>query len=273
MNREMKLSELHVDFYVRKVIAHAEVEKRIVDGIAAVVHGTILPPILVTPDGEVIDGRIRFEIHKRVNPGVPLDEVLVPVELVVGKTRTELIQIALLANAGGPMPATREDLGVAVGQLLELNMSREDIETALSTAFSRKLIRERVDWAISNAAMIEMRKARTLVSRKNYTVADAAAEVGVAVEDLQDSIDRREKKHDSIHKIEKDMGSINRSHSKLLRNMLDRILVAYEAESIDYTDVVKLTRQAEGYAKAIPKQVGTFVERFNHEQLSATSRK
>jgi len=100
------------DFYVRQ---HTN-DDHVIHLAGLIRDGVKLPPILVTREDVVIDGRHRLHAHRLC------DKAGIEVEYVDDTDKGSIIAHALRANVGGSLPPTNADIIYAITQMIETGM-------------------------------------------------------------------------------------------------------------------------------------------------------
>lgn len=176
------LKQLREAFYVRQSLD----EERIEYFVSLFRAKAELPPIEITHDFAIIDGRHRYAAAKH------LGLKSIKATVVREKDPIKLISRAFNANVGGPLQPTREDLMLAIGQMIKEKATRERILTGFNmpkemVAAVYHSVRLRLDQEKLQRAVDE-------VSRGKVNATQAAKKHGVKLPNLQAAIRGRKKK-------------------------------------------------------------------------------
>lgn len=181
-----KIADLKTTMFVRSALNqdHVLFLAELIEG------GTVLPPIQITEDGRIIDGRHRKEAYEL------LDRTEVKVEVVGETDETKLITMAFKANVGGSLPPTIEDVNHTIQVLLEKRVPQCQIAKLLRLppSMSDKLV-SRVKTRITRT---KKQDAVDAVTERGLTISAAAKQFGVPFEDVRNELRRRKKKDTSV---------------------------------------------------------------------------
>jgi hypothetical protein len=140
---QVKISELKDRFGIRSIINH-EHELYLWSLIEG---GVPLPPIKITKDYYIIDGRHRIEAYKDANIEI------IEAEVINEDSTIEIVKLALSSNIGGPLPPTKNDICRTMILLVEKKYSRKRIFDEFSKILPKSLIRTSYHsavWKINN---------------------------------------------------------------------------------------------------------------------------
>ncbi len=144
-----------------------------------------LPPIEVTKDHELVDGRHRIEAYK-LNNRTEIECVLVE-----ETDRLKLVALAFTANVGGSKPPTQEDIKFTIRTLLRDGVSRRKIIEMMP--FPKEVTRRYVDDVQSAEAKQRMNQAVDAVVEGEMTVKDAAEKLAVDPIKLKETLKGKKK--------------------------------------------------------------------------------
>lgn len=231
----VRLSDLKVTFNVRKELD----EDRVVQFAMLMEAGTDFPPILVTPDNEIIDGRTRFEAYKLLSKPPEMVKVIIDRE----EDRVSVIATAVTANLGGSKPPTQADLRFAVEQMILSGASRKRITESLESVYlPAKVLRKLHDDAVSTIRKRSIDRALNDVASGVISLVDAAATHNIPVEDLKEAIHGKKKKVKSsdLRSVKGKLSVIYKSYGHTVSCKIRNILEVWEAgqQSDGYVDEV-----------------------------------
>ena len=193
-------------------------------------HGVTLPPILITTDNKVIDGRHRIEACNLLGR----TEILV--EIITVSSDAELISLAYKANSGGALPPKKEDTEHTVMLLLEKRQTHQAIAELLGLPPS--LTRGYIKIVKSKVVKRLVVLAKEAIASKNYTVAKAAEEFGLEYETLKNSISgNRGPRNKELAKIKQELAIAATSHSKKNARWFMNLEEAFEDGLVTRKDV------------------------------------
>jgi hypothetical protein len=181
---DVSIDELQETFDVRKKLD----ENRIMHfGMLYEAKGEI-PPIWITSNMEVVDGRHRIAGAKLA--GVKT----VPCIIIEGKDRAELIVEALKANMGGALPPTKDDFIVSFTQMIEAGMSRTRIIELMADKLPRSVTRKIVHDVQAMVYKRAVQRAFDAVAQGHMNVVEAAAHFNVEEKGLRTALGGRKKR-------------------------------------------------------------------------------
>ncbi len=195
------LSELSEDFYVRQ---HLDEDHAIY--LAGLIEdGVELPPITITANYQVIDGRHRITAHDLIG------RKEIKAEIVETTDKVELIATAYRYNTGGALPPSKDDTEHTIRLLLEKKVSKKKIRDLLELPST--LGKKWVDNVQSKMNRQKTMNAMDAISEGGLNVRQASEKYGVPIEKLKESISGRKKKQKSngIIDMKRDLTSRYRS--------------------------------------------------------------
>lgn len=189
-------------------------------------EGKPVPPIELTPDYQVVDGRNRIagaDLAKmKTIPAIILDTPL---------TKTDIIWQAVEANKEGPEPFKPVDMEVIIRQLLQEGVGRTQIEhkLALHSSFPGSLVRRFVANVRLKLNAELVVKAKNAVLNDGMTVPIAAKKYGIEDSKLREALGDKRKKAPNIVQLE---GNLSRSfHAfgvSIERGIMSKVKDLYE---------------------------------------------
>ncbi len=210
------IKDLVVNLFVRRALDqdHAIYLAELIEG------GITLPPIEVTADLAVVDGRHRIEAYE-LNGIKEIDVIYVDLE-----NETDLIAAGYRANLGGPLPPSREDTEHTIMLLLDRGATKKSIGEllALPAGMARKYIAE----VQSKTARAKLLKAAAAVTDGGLTVAKSAEQYGVDLEKLKQTLSgTRRKQKTGIGDLRRIISMRHRSTSTkdsvMVRSLMDKL--------------------------------------------------
>lgn len=147
--------------------------------------GQELPPIKITKDYSIIDGR-----HRRVayeHAGIPI----IKAEVIDSDSTIEIIKQCLEANMGGALPPTKTDLYRTMMILINRKYSKERIINEFKSILPMGLIRvahHQAQWQINNQKVNE---AIDLIRTSDLTIKKAAEIIGISESSIKEKLDRK----------------------------------------------------------------------------------
>ncbi len=176
------ISKLKDRFYVRE--GHKQSH---VDFLAALYRsGTALPPIEVTPDFAVIDGRHRvlaLKLLKRRHVEV----------IIINETNNfKLVARAIKANIGGSLPPTPDDIFFAIEHLVKNGATKNEVFATipLDASFVAPLYKG----VMLQHEQKKLQRAVEAVADGNTTIVQAAKKFGLNAKNIQAAVRGRAKK-------------------------------------------------------------------------------
>lgn len=176
-----------------------------------------LPPIQITKDFEVIDGRHRIEAHDLAG------KTEIRAEIIEVKDRIDHIVRAYTANVGGAKPPTKEDHELTIRMLLEQKVSRKKIREILPLPATLSM--QFVDNVQSRINRQKLRDAMNAISEDGLTLDEAAEKFGVDVKKLKEAISGRKGKEepnfieDTKRQLSNNFRSFNQKNAALLKQL------------------------------------------------------
>lgn len=183
--------------------------------------GKELPPLKITEDYEVLDGRHRLEAAKLAG----MKEI--SCEFIGKMKKQEMIIYAFAQNVGGALPPTREDINFTIEGLLEKGMGPSAIIKSFDF-WPSEVVRKYVKQAQDNISSRRMRAAVKAVSEGNMRVSDAAHQFSIDPEKLKDAIagKKKNKQDVGVNALKGQITSQFRGHVQMTSKRFERLLIA-----------------------------------------------
>lgn len=222
----------------------------------AMEHGERLPPIQVTREFVVIDGRHRIEAHL-LNSCKAIE-----CEIIDVTDETELIRLAYRANAKSSLPPTQDDTEHTVALLLERKVTMKRIGELL--ALPASLARTLVKHVESKIMRKKVAKAIALVANGKYTTEQAAAEVGVPLGAVQDAMTppKNRKRHSDAGEIQRSITRLGRSTARKYSALLQELLKKVEDGDITVKAAAQIFQHVERLHRANSRSTAGWKARF-----------
>jgi transposase-like protein len=213
------IAELREDFYVRQLLNenHAIMLGCLLE------DGVELPPILITPDYQVIDGRHRISAHDMIG------RTEIRAQIIDDTNKVNLIAMAYNANTGGALPPTKEDTEHTIRLLLGQNVSEKKIKEMLEVPNS--LSRKWIDNVKSKINRKKLMTALDAISEGGLTAKQAADKYGIPPNKLKEALSGRRKKkyeEDAVSAMKKELSKRFSSFNQQTAHMLGKLLKLVE---------------------------------------------
>lgn len=218
-------------------------------------NGVQLPPINVSDEMVVVDGRHRIEAHE-LNK---LTEVMA--QVVTFESETELISEAYKANTGGSKPPTPADTEHTVALLLERGetMKRIGELLALPTGMARRYANE----VKSRMNRAKLQAAARAVTDGGLTVAKSAEQYEVDAEKLKEILSGHRRKHkQGIQELQRTLTSTHKSLSLRNASAVKKILEKYEDGDVTEKQVRDVFKHIEDLQKNAARSMADWKKRF-----------
>lgn len=212
---EVKISELVNGFYVREKFD----DKHLAFLLSLHEGGIKLPPIEITKDKVVVEGRYRIELHKLLDK-----EYIEAIIVKDGKSEAELVSYALGRNIGGSLPPTKDDIIHTMRHLIEKGISKDEIMTAMSKSIPASMARVLLSRAGADIANAKGLRGARLVRDEGLSIEEAAKRVGLkTIKPIRDAmnIGKTDKlpKFNSI--VSAKFSYLNKGNSRLITGLLN----------------------------------------------------
>jgi ParB-like chromosome segregation protein Spo0J len=214
-NSRVKISELKTNLFVRSQLDtdHAMYLAELIE------NGVTLPPIKVSEELMVVDGRHRIEAHELAK------HKEIEVAIWHYDNDEELISDAYRANTGGPKPPTPQDTEHTIMLLLDRKESMKRIAELLGlpAGLTRKYATE----VKSRMTRAKLQRAASAVTDGGLTVAKAAEQHEVDPDKLKEVLSGHRRKHKNgvqdLHRaFTKNYKSIGQKNAAAVRSLLEK---------------------------------------------------
>jgi hypothetical protein len=218
---EIPIDSIQATFFVRKALD----EDRVVQLSLLIEGGTALPPIRVTDDRQLIDGRHRVEAY-RLSGWTTIPAIIEP-----RRDKGELIADAFASNCGGSVPPTRADILFTIQQLLQQGWGRGRIIKALP--FPKSVSERYIDDTQSKIRQSQINQAIIDIRDRGFTLAQAAANRGLTEEAIKAKMNAKGKRIAGSEEYKGNMSTRFRSLSRTNAALFQKLLTAYEDGEIN----------------------------------------
>lgn len=177
---DVEISKLKDEFDIRCILN----DDHIIYLAELIKAGQSLPPIKITKDFKIVDGRHRKRAYE-------LAEILVVKAVVSDSNGTiDIVKEALSSNMGGALPPLKQDLLRTMTILINKGYSRQRIFKEFESILPLSLLRSshhHASWAINRQ---KVNNAIDLI-RNGLTIAKACELTGASLQAVKDKLDRR----------------------------------------------------------------------------------
>lgn len=221
----MKIADIIISHYVRKELD----EDRVIFFAELYEAGSDVPPIKVTMDNKLEDGRHRLAALEF------LERTDAVCEIVDTVSDVELIKAAYAANLGGSKPPTRQDTEHVAQMLLREGVTPAKVIDFFSQHYPKSVARTYVDQARFGITREKIRKAKEAVLSGDKTMNKAAEEFGVDIETLKAEVTgtkKKNKKNTEVREFKSVLTTLFRSSSKRWAAQLTKLRIMYENEEV-----------------------------------------
>ena len=228
--------------------------------------GVTLDPIKINSNNVIIDGRHRIEAYLLCGKKV-IDAYMVDIT-----DEVEMIAEAFKANTGGAMPPTQADIEHTVELLLEKNGTIKSIAECLSLPNS--LVRKLINSVKLRLTRQKVQKAISAVADGGLTVAKAAEQYGVDVEQVKELMTsrRRKKNVGGVQEMKKNFTAMARSSAQKTARALRTLFDKYEDGDVMGRQVKDLLDQLDKLHKQSGRSLGGWRQRLE-AKMGATKLK
>jgi len=245
------LSELQINLFVRK-----ELNQDHVLCLAELIeNGVKLPPIKITPDKVLVDGRHRVE-------GYDLNGIKeIEAEIIAFSSEAELIAEAYKANVGGSLPPSQQDTEHTIMLLTERKESKKRIAELLGLPIG--IARRYVDSVLSKMTRAKLQRAAASITEGGLTVAKAAEQYEVEPDKLKEVLSgHRRKQKQGIPEIQRSLTRTYKSVGSTNAHALRKILEKYEDGDITEKQVRDIFRHIAILQKQSARAIADWQKRF-----------
>lgn len=179
---EVELTKLKTSFYVRKKLS----DDHVLQLALLIESGVNLPPLTISYDNEIIDGRHRkaaLEMLGRKTAECSIHGQRSPGEQVI---------LALSANVGGSLPPSSDD--ITHSMVLLLNQGWTQRRILENMPFPREVSKKYLKTAWGVVLSAKLSAAMKAIAEEGLTVKVAAEKFGVPLEKLQEHMNPNRKK-------------------------------------------------------------------------------
>ena len=226
---KVELSQLKTNLFVRRLLDqdHVLLLADLLEG------GKELPPIEVTEEMNVVDGRHRREAYEF------LDIKEVSVKVLRFDDEAEMISYAFKSNCGGSKPPTPDDIDHTIELLLERESGQKAIAEGLNLPL--KMVRKYIDDVRSRLARAKLMKAVDSILTGGLSVAKAAEQYGVDIDKLKEHLSGKKKKHPGgIESNQKTITYNYKSISSKNAALCSRLSDQYDDGDVTRTQVLEI---------------------------------
>ena len=246
-----KIADLKENLFVRQALNqdHAIHLAELIEG------GTKLPPIKITKDGTIVDGRHRVEAHHLLN--------LTEIEAVIVDLTdpAEIIAEAYRSNVGGPLPPTSSDTEHTIATLLKQGESRKRIGDLLEMPGS--ILRRYVEIIESKRNRLNIQKAITAIANDGLTVPQAAERYEVEADKVRAVISGRKKKaKNDVESIKRRLSTAYRSQSMKNSSIVKDLFEKLEDGDIKSEDMKAILIHLQQLQKRSARSLTDWINRF-----------
>jgi len=223
---DVEYSKLKDEFDIRCILD----TDRIVYLAELIRAGQILPPIKITPDFKIIDGRHRKEAYF-------LEDILTIKAEVLNVTGTiDIVKEALSSNMGGALPPLKNDLLRTMTILINKGYSRTRILKEFESIIPLSLLKSshhHALWAINRK---KVNNAVDLI-RDGLTIEKACEATGASIQSVRDKLNPKDPPHNHVALTLKRMFShfdkkLGKVFSKILEDFEDGNRTKGETENV-----------------------------------------
>lgn len=246
------LKDLQMNLFVRQVLNqdHALFLAELIE------NGVELPPIRITRERVVIDGRHRieaYELNNRVEIKAEVEEV---------GTENELIAEAYKANIGGSLPPTPQDTEHTIMLLLERGEAMKRIGELLGLPAG--MARKYINSVKSKTSRQKLMRATTAITDGGLTIAKAAEQYDVDPDKLKEILSGHRRKHkQGVAEIQRGLTSSHKSLSMKNAALIRRLLEKYEDGDVTEGHVNDIFVHIEQLQKRAARAVSDWKKRFD----------
>lgn len=214
-----------------------------------------LPPIRITPDGTIIDGRHRVEAYE-LNDFQEIEAEVVEVE-----SEVDIIALAYQANVGGSLPPTPKDTEHTITTLLERGETKKRIAELLGLPISmtRKYL-ENIQVKIGRK---KLARAIEAVTEGGLTAAKAAEQHGVGLEKLREALSgQKNKRKWGMVEVQRNLTRSYRSLSQKNACLLRSLREKFEDGDVTLSQIAKIIAHINSLQKRSSRAISDWEKRF-----------
>jgi hypothetical protein len=258
MLREVPLTQLKNTLFGRAALNELDTE-HVAYLTTLIKGGLVLPPISITPDNEIIDGRHRVQCYQ------DLGYEAIPCEVIAGKSRVEYQGMALTANTGCAKPPVRADLTFVLTQLQKDGATDAAIYAVLCPAYPKRVIKEQLDWNRSNERLMKFRAAMKLRNEEDLTLKETAERTRLPEAELKEFIrsgGKRRKQESKFGGLHKNFQMANKSYGEQTKYLFPRTFEAFNNGQLTEAQVLELLHMPGEYGRLLVRRSDDAIKRF-----------
>lgn len=250
--QKSKLCDLRDEFDVR---VNPIDQDYVIDLAMQYEDGVKLPPIKVTKDGIIVDGRHRFHAMMMAE----FEDCAVQ---IISGSKSDLLLEAMCSNVGSK-PMTSKDVQYVIGQLMDQGMKELQIINNLRDrcGYTSELTRRHMGAVRSNLRFRRLIDAAQLVLNKGFTIPQAAVKCEVSEAALRKHMGKK-----PTGALPQPLNALKRS-DKAQRKKIWRIIVdaleSYRDGDITETDMYEVVRSFHKIAESWEKMADDCQSRFD----------
>ncbi len=247
----VRLDGLKLNLFVRK-----ELNQDHVLYLAELVeNGVKLPPIKITSDGIVVDGRHRIACYELCD----IKEIDAWVDSF--SCEAEMIAEAYKANVGGPLPPSQQDTEHTIMLLTERRESKKRIAELLGLPIG--IARRYVDSVVLKTTKAKLQRAANSITEGGLTVAKAAEQYEVEPEKLKEVLSgHRRKQKQGIPEVQRSLTRSYKSLSSKNAHVLRSILEKYEDGDVTANQTRDIFRHFGALQRQSARAIADWEKRF-----------
>jgi len=220
----------------------------------------ILPPLEITKDYDVIEGRHRLEAAKLAG------KKELPCDFVDDMKPAEMIAYAFSRNVGGNLPPSKQDINFTIESLLERKTSSGAIVKYFSF-WPADVVRKYIKDAQSNVLARSMAGAIKAVTEGDMRPSDAAEKFGVDAETLKTAISGKIRKRKGpelgINVLKGHISSQYRSHTQMNNKRFEKLLSGFRDHEVSESVVEGAFEHTRALAKKHLQSIDHWWERWD----------
>ena len=255
---KVKIEDIKTDLFVRESLNHDHV----INLGELIEAGVTLPPIKLTSDFRLIDGRHRKEAYQI------LGKVEIDAEIIKVSSEAELISLAYKANTGGALIPTRGDTEHTVTLLIGLNQTARAIADALGLPV--ELTRKYITSVKLKMRRKSLQAAADDVQENDMRVSEAAKKHNVKEDELRELISGKKKKRSNENPsiaIKEELIFRSRSFGQRNRTSFKKLFDAFEDGDISEAEVDQVLDKFEKSLKQSTRTLKDWRARFDQKRL------
>lgn len=218
--------------------------------------GEELPPIQVTADKIIVDGRHRTAGHELAG------RKEIQAEVVQFDSEAEMIAYAYKANTGGSLPPTQKDTEHTIGILIDRKETIANIAVLL--ALPPSITRKFVNNVKSKRRRANLLDAASAVRDEGLSVPRAAQEHGVDPEDLKKVLGgrKRGRRAQAVGEIKKQLTYNSKSNSSKTASIMRQLTEQFDDGDIGQKELEEIFDHLESLQKKAHRTVSDWKNRL-----------